>query len=132
MEDICEKLLKEVERSYGETGKLSDDLLSALNCLFHGTLLSALELVDKSSVTKMTSPSGRTVFQVIGASGAPYLCLPNLNYCSCPAYNFSVLKKEEHLMCKHVLAMRLSQAMNRCKKLDVTNEEITSMILSLD
>ncbi|KAH9525789.1 Zinc finger SWIM domain-containing protein 7 [Bulinus truncatus] len=132
MDDICDKLLKEVERTYSESGQISDDLLSALNSVFHGPLLSALDLIDKASVTKIISPSGRILFQVLGTSGAPYICFANNNYCSCPAYNFSVLKREEHLMCKHVLAMKLSQAMGVSKILNVSNDEMTSMILSIE
>ncbi|XP_012945297.1 zinc finger SWIM domain-containing protein 7 [Aplysia californica] len=130
--DLCKQLMSEVQRSYSEQQKLSDELLSSLHFVFQGPLSSALELVEKSSVTHIESPSGRALFQVIGTSGTPYTCFPNLRYCSCPAYNFSVLRKEDHLMCKHVLAIQLSEAMGRSKKQSVSDAEIGNMIKEID
>ncbi|GFO29693.1 Zinc finger swim domain-containing protein 7 [Plakobranchus ocellatus] len=74
----------------------------------------------------------RAASQVIGASGTPYTCFPNLKYCSCPAYQFSVLRKESQLMCKHVLALKLAEAMEVVKPLPVSDAEITSMIAAMD
>jgi len=132
IDKLCKQLMAEVKRTYSEKQKLSDDLLSSLHFVFQGPLLSALELVDKSSVSHVISPSGRDLYQVIGASGKPYTCLPNLKYCSCPAYTFSVLRKEDHIMCKHVLAIQLSVAMGLCKVIQVSDTEICNMIRDID
>ncbi|XP_059149613.1 zinc finger SWIM domain-containing protein 7-like [Physella acuta] len=131
-QELVEHLMLEVKNAYTLHGKLSDDLLSLLNFTFQGLLLSALELVEKQSVTKIVSPSGRALFQVVGASGTPYTCFARENYCSCPAYHFSVLRKEDHMMCKHVLAVKLSEAMGKSKSLSVSDAEVTHIIMSIE
>lgn len=98
--EVAEQLLTEVNSVYSKTGKLSDELLSALNFVFQAPLLPALDIIDNRNVTTISCPSGRKVYQVIGTSGTPYICLPSGSYCSCPAYRYSVLLKDDHLMCK--------------------------------
>ncbi|XP_052272032.1 zinc finger SWIM domain-containing protein 7-like isoform X2 [Dreissena polymorpha] len=129
---VIEQLFEELKYSFKETGKVSDDILAALNNVFDATLVPALDLVDNCSVTVLTCPAGRHVYQVIGSSGTPYTCLVSCQYCSCPAYRFSVLKKEDHVMCKHVLAVKLSNAMGVTKELQVTDAEIGRMISQME
>ncbi|KAK3779181.1 hypothetical protein RRG08_012444 [Elysia crispata] len=132
IEDTADQLIGEVKRSYSVNKQLSDDLLNTLSFFFQSPLLPALELIEKSSVYHVTSPSGRSLYQVIGASGTPYTCFPGLKYCSCPAYQFSVLRKDTHMLCKHVLALRLAEAMDKLKPLSVSDTEIASMITDID
>ncbi|KAL5016492.1 hypothetical protein ScPMuIL_006081 [Solemya velum] len=132
VELAIDQLFLEVGRIHKETGKLTDDILSALHSVFQGSLIPALDLVDRRSITCLTGPSGRYIFQVIGSSGTPYTCLSTTHYCSCPAYHYSVLLKEEHLMCKHILAIRLSQTMGLIKHLEVSDKEIKMAILQMD
>ncbi|BFZ18630.1 hypothetical protein BsWGS_21669 [Bradybaena similaris] len=132
VDEIADQLLEAVTKNYNSNGKLCDDSLSLLHFIYRGPLLNALELVEKRSVTRVISPSGRELFQVIGASGTPYTCFPHLKYCSCPAFHFSVLCKEDHIMCKHALAMKLSEMLGLTKTLHVSNAEITNMIMSVE
>ncbi|KAK3598988.1 hypothetical protein CHS0354_024664 [Potamilus streckersoni] len=97
-DEVSSQLLKEVETVYKEKGKLTDEVLSALQCVFQDSLLPALDLVDKRSVSRVTCPAGRSLYQVVGSSGTPYTCFTSSVYCSCPAYRYSVLLKEEHMM----------------------------------
>ncbi|OWF55989.1 zinc finger SWIM domain-containing protein 7-like isoform X2 [Mizuhopecten yessoensis] len=129
---VTEQLLKEVEHSYKSTGRLTDEILSALQFVFQTTLLPALDLVDQRNVTRLSSPSGRIIYQVVGSSGTPYTCLATSIYCSCPAYRFSVLLKQDHIMCKHTLAIRLAITMDLCKELKVSNQELVKAITSID
>ncbi|XP_052798246.1 zinc finger SWIM domain-containing protein 7-like [Mya arenaria] len=132
VEAVVDELLEEVGRTYKDNGKIPDEVLSALNNVFQSSLLPALELVDSHNVTKVTCPAGRALYQVIGSSGTPYTCFLSSRYCSCPSYQFSCLKKGDHLMCKHVLAVRLCEAMGGVRELDVTNQEITNMLKQLE
>lgn len=128
LHEIARQLLDELSQIYREHESLTDDILSALHVVFQAPLLPALDLVDHHKVTRLTSPSGRTVCQVIGSSGTPYTCLTSTNYCDCPAYQFSVLKNEDQLMCKHLLAVHLSIAMEKCGEQSVTDEDITTYL----
>ncbi|XP_061197028.1 zinc finger SWIM domain-containing protein 7-like [Saccostrea echinata] len=130
--EVAEQLLSEVNTVYSKTGKLSDELLSALNFVFQAPLLPALDIIDHRNVTTISCPSGRKVYQVLGTSGTPYICLLSSTYCSCPAYRYSVLLKDDHIMCKHVLAIKLAEAMNLSKSQQVSDQEMTNLIKNLE
>uniref|UniRef100_W5L3A8 Zinc finger, SWIM-type containing 7 n=1 Tax=Astyanax mexicanus TaxID=7994 RepID=W5L3A8_ASTMX len=80
---VAEQLLKDVQRAYSEKSQ---------------TFYGALDLVDQRSVTRVSSPSGRVAFQVLGGSGCLYTCYTSCHYCSCPAFSFSVLRRNESLV----------------------------------
>ena len=40
-----------------------------------------------------------------------YNCFTSSNYCSCPSYVYTVLVREDALLCKHALAVQLARAM---------------------
>ncbi|XP_046579400.1 zinc finger SWIM domain-containing protein 7-like, partial [Haliotis rubra] len=129
---VGQQLLGEVERVYAAHGRLTDEILSSLQFVFQGPLLPALDLVDRKAVSIVTSPSGRSLYQVIGSSGTPYTCFTSSTYCCCPSYRFSVLLKEDHMMCKHLLAILLSKRMGLIQTAGVTDQELSAMIVQMD
>ncbi|XP_060559724.1 zinc finger SWIM domain-containing protein 7-like [Ruditapes philippinarum] len=131
-EAVTSQLFVELRQVYKDTGKVTDEILSALSNVYQAPLLPALDLVDSRSVSRLVCPAGRQLYQVIGSSGTPYTCFKGNNYCSCPAYRFSVLNKEELSMCKHILAVKLSDAMEVTKKLEVTDKELTDLLINLE
>ncbi|XP_076106156.1 zinc finger SWIM domain-containing protein 7-like isoform X2 [Mytilus galloprovincialis] len=132
IKSVGEELWKEVENSYTDSGKITDEILSALSFVYQSSLLPALDLVDHRNVSHMTSPSGRSIYQVIGSSGTPYTCFTTSFYCSCPAFRYSVLMKDDHLMCKHVLAIKLSEAMKLTKALAITDDEMATLLKTIE
>ena len=114
LQTIAEQLLLEVRREREESGKgcLSDDLMSALQFVFHQPLLQALDLLDRNSVSRFVCPAKRELYRVQGSAGRTYTCLVSSNYCSCPSFVYTVLVKEDSLMCKHMLAVQLARAMD--------------------
>ncbi|NXS24810.1 ZSWM7 protein, partial [Mystacornis crossleyi] len=68
--------------------------------------------------------------QVLGSSGKLYTCYSSCHFCTCPAFEFSVLQKSESLLCKHILAVYLSQAMGACQELSVSEEQLTNILLA--
>ncbi|XP_067669990.1 zinc finger SWIM domain-containing protein 7-like isoform X2 [Haliotis asinina] len=129
---VGQQLLGEVERVYSAHGRLTDEILSSLQFVFQGPLLPALDLVDRKAVSIITSPSGRSLYQVMGSSGTPYTCFTSSTYCSCPSYRFSVLLKEVNMMCKHRLAILLSKRMGLIRTASATDQELSSMIVQMD
>lgn len=126
-----EQLLLEVRRETEnqDTHSLSDNLLSALHSVFQQPLLHALDLIDKNSVTHYVCPSGRELYLVQASSGNKvYTCLVSSNYCSCPSFVYSVVLREDFLMCKHVLAVQLARAMGRYKKEEIVGEEMARLL----
>ncbi|KAF4112844.1 hypothetical protein G5714_005389 [Onychostoma macrolepis] len=125
---VAEQLLKDLQRTYSETNQIPDDLLIALRFVFGQCALQALDLLDQRSVTCVSSPSGRKAFQVLGGSGRLYTCFTSCHYCPCPAFSFSVLRRNESLMCKHLLAVCLSQAMGLCQQEQVSDQQMTHIL----
>lgn len=127
---VAEELLKEVKKAFLETSHIPDELLLALKFVFGSSALYALDLVDQRSVTRVTSPSGRMVFQVLGSSGKLYTCYSSCHYCSCPSFAFSVLKRNDSLLCKHVLAIYLSEALGACQERSASDKQMSQLLLS--
>ncbi|KPP66831.1 zinc finger SWIM domain-containing protein 7-like [Scleropages formosus] len=96
--------------------------------MFGSSALHALDLVDHRSVTCLSSPSGRKVFQVVGASGNFYTCYISVHYCPCPAFAFSVLRRNESLLCKHILAIYLSQALQLSRQEPVSDQQMSHIL----
>ncbi|XP_076867297.1 zinc finger SWIM domain-containing protein 7 [Brachyhypopomus gauderio] len=126
---VAEQLLRDLQRVYLEKGQIPDDLLIALRFVFGACALQALDLVDQRAVTRVTSPSGRLAFQVLGGSGRLYTCYTSCHYCPCHAFSFSVLRRNQSLLCKHVLAAYICQAMGVCQQEQVSDQQMT-LILS--
>uniref|UniRef100_A0A3B4UX17 Zinc finger, SWIM-type containing 7 n=1 Tax=Seriola dumerili TaxID=41447 RepID=A0A3B4UX17_SERDU len=100
-----------------------------LKFVFGPCALQALDLVDQRSVTCLSSPSGRKAFQVMGGSGRLYSCFVSCHYCPCPAFAYTVLRRNEGLLCKHILAAYLCQALGVTEEESVSDQQM-SMLLS--
>ncbi|XP_061557864.1 zinc finger SWIM domain-containing protein 7 isoform X3 [Phycodurus eques] len=60
---VAEQLFRDIRKTYRETSQIPDDLLIALKFVFGPCAIQALDLVDRRSVTCLSSPSGRKAFQ---------------------------------------------------------------------
>ncbi|KAL5483709.1 hypothetical protein EMCRGX_G020116 [Ephydatia muelleri] len=109
---IAEQLIAEVKRETSEHA------------------LHAFDLVDRSSVTHFTCPSGRELYRVKGSSFRSYTCFSSSSYCNCPSFVYAVLVKEDSLVCKHTLAVQLATAMNRCREQEVSDVEFVELLSS--
>ncbi|TNM84687.1 zinc finger SWIM domain-containing protein 7 [Takifugu rubripes] len=125
---VAEQLFRDVEKIYRETSQIPDDLLIALKFVFGPCALQALDLVDQQSVNCLTSPSGRSVFQVTGASGRLYTCFVSCHYCPCPAFTYTVLHRNIGLLCKHLLAIYLCGAMAVTQQESVSDQQMTVIL----
>ncbi|XP_022601663.1 zinc finger SWIM domain-containing protein 7 isoform X1 [Seriola dumerili] len=133
---VAEQLFRDIQKTYQETSQsktrvvnVPDDLLIALKFVFGPCALQALDLVDQRSVTCLSSPSGRKAFQVMGGSGRLYSCFVSCHYCPCPAFAYTVLRRNEGLLCKHILAAYLCQALGVTEEESVSDQQM-SMLLS--
>ncbi|KAM7398429.1 hypothetical protein PAMA_006374 [Pampus argenteus] len=95
---VAEQLFRDIQKTYQETSQIPDDLLIALKFVFGSCALQALDLVDQRSVTCLSSPSGRKAFQVMGGAGRLYTCFLSCHYCPCPAFAYTVLRRNEGLL----------------------------------
>ncbi|KAL0994418.1 hypothetical protein UPYG_G00121950 [Umbra pygmaea] len=125
---VADQLLKEVQKTYQEKTQIPDDLLIALRFVFGSCALQALDLIDKRSVTCVSSFSGRRAYQVMGGSGLLYTCYTSCHYCPCPAFTYTVLRRNDSLLCKHILAAYLSQAMGLSQQETVSDQQMSSIL----
>ncbi|XP_032901477.1 zinc finger SWIM domain-containing protein 7 isoform X2 [Amblyraja radiata] len=129
---VMAELLNKVQQVHQQSSQLTDELLLMLKFVFGPPILQALELVDQRSVTFVDSPSGRSLYQVIGSSGRVYRCFSSCLYCSCAAFMYSVLRRNDHILCKHLLAVYLCQAMGTLRQLRVSNQQLTDLLQAKD
>ncbi|XP_023274122.1 zinc finger SWIM domain-containing protein 7 isoform X1 [Seriola lalandi dorsalis] len=132
---VAEQLFRDIQKTYQETSQsktravnVPDDLLIALKFVFGPCALQALDLVDQRSVTCLSSPSGRKAFQVMGGSGRLYTCFVSCHYCPCPAFAYTVLRRNEGLLCKHVLAAYLCQALGVTQEESVSDQQMSKLL----
>uniref|UniRef100_A0A8D3CYS7 Zinc finger, SWIM-type containing 7 n=1 Tax=Scophthalmus maximus TaxID=52904 RepID=A0A8D3CYS7_SCOMX len=104
------------------------NVLSILKFVFGPCALQALDLVDQRSVTCLSSSSGRKAFQVIGGSGRLYTCFVSCHYCPCPAFAYTVLRRNEGLLCKHILAVYLCQAIGVTQQESVSDQQMSTLL----
>ena len=116
LQATADQLLVEVKREAEETGRLSEDLLSALLFVFQAPLHQALDLLDRGAVTRYHCSASRELYRVRGTGGRFYTCMSSSDYCSCPSFVYTVLVKQDSLLCKHLLAVRLGRAMAAGKR----------------
>ncbi|KAK7827428.1 hypothetical protein U0070_026634 [Myodes glareolus] len=62
--EVVEELLSEMAAAVQDGTRISDEHLSSLKFVFGSSAIQALDLVDRESVTLISSPSGRRVYQV--------------------------------------------------------------------
>lgn len=129
--EVSKVLLKNLSKEFSQTKTISTKTLIELDRVFRAPLRPALKLVDKRCVRRLTCPRGRVVYQVAGETKASYTCLPGSNFCTCYSYLRQVLRRPEILMCKHVLASRLAEALEKCEDSSCTDETMAYVLQSL-
>ena len=126
--DLLERVLLPI-RQRNKEEEMKDSELLALHFLFGQNSLHALDLIDKGSVKKLVSPSRRELYICRGSTGSRYFCLKYGKFCNCPSYQYSVLVRGDALMCKHLLAVIISDALKRCEIVNVSDEEIKELLV---
>ncbi|XP_069003070.1 zinc finger SWIM domain-containing protein 7 [Embiotoca jacksoni] len=125
---VAEQLFRDIQKAYEETSQIPNDLLIALKFVFGSCALPALDLVDQRAVTCLSSPSGRRIFQVMGGSGRLYTCFLSCHYCPCPAFAYTVLRRNEGLLCKHILAVYLCRATAVTQQESVSDQQMSTLL----
>ena len=107
---------------------IKDVHLLALRCLCGANLLPALDILDKGGVELHISPSGRTAYIVRGSSRNTYLCLKAERFCSCLSFQYTVLNKHDSVMCKHLLAVHVAEAIGSAVIQEVSDEDLAECL----
>lgn len=126
---VGEQVLSQAGTEMKGTGMITDETMNKLYFIFGPPLYQALDLLDKGDIVCIINPTGKRVYQVNASSGSnQYLCLESVHYCSCPYFLYSVLVRNEALMCKHLLSVKLACAMETLGQPKLVSEaEFTSI-----
>lgn len=102
-------------------GTLTKETTLRLYSIFDKTLLESLQLTEGKQVTKVQSDSGRTLYRVSNeciseledpaAQQIINTCMINPRYCNCDRFLQDVILKNDMIMCRHVLAVKLSESL---------------------
>lgn len=116
LDAVCARVRRE--------GALSDESLHQLHFLFDKTLVSAVDLLDHATITRV-APRGATArafWRVQSTSGHVYHCFSG--YCTCQAFAFLLAHGSHGLLshCKHQLAARLADALGSCTAHQIDDE----------
>lgn len=128
--DVSLQLLLELKNCSIKQCGIDKELLSSLNCMFSSTLPSALQIVDQKCVTCLLGSNGRMFYKVKGSSGISYLVLSSAFYCTCQSFLYTVLKKKSTLICKHILAVHIAQALNSTETVHLDEKNFSLQLLN--
>jgi predicted nucleic acid-binding Zn finger protein len=109
-----------------ERGEFPPEVAVSLDFLFGKTLEKAVEIVDAgfAEVLEVANRSNLNVYSVTGSSVYPYIC--TRNYCSCLAFSNGLVASQGLGYCKHIVAARLGEALNRMPRKRISEEEYLS------
>ncbi|KAJ3886056.1 hypothetical protein GG344DRAFT_58167 [Lentinula edodes] len=112
----------------------TEESLHKLHDVFPDSLiLAALDLIDQRKVTESVTPWGFVEYEVLSSTATHivYVGLPKTlmsSYCTCPAFNFTVLETGQNLMCKHVLATRLAIRLGLCVRQQISLDYLATSV----
>lgn len=129
--ELITQIFADLKREFSEKKSISRLTFAELESVFQGQLQSALALVDRKRVKRITCPRGRVVYQVEGDTRETYTCLPSSYFCCCYSYLHQVIRNQEIPMCKHVLATRLAEALGVCEEVQCSDENVASMLKNI-
>ncbi|KIY44392.1 hypothetical protein FISHEDRAFT_31473, partial [Fistulina hepatica ATCC 64428] len=107
-----------------------DELVLDLSkILSENLVLAALDLIDRDSIVKYSTPWGHIEYSVAGSTSSYSVFLglscPMSYFCSCPSFSYSVSCTGKSILCKHILAARLAEEMSMCiERTGVSDDEL--------
>lgn len=108
-------------RQLKEEGTLTKKTTLTLYSIFDKTLLESLQLTEGKQVTKVQSDSGRIIYRVSNecilqqddtSQKTINTCMTKPRYCNCDKFIQDIILKNEMIMCRHILAVELSECLN--------------------
>ncbi|KIY73805.1 hypothetical protein CYLTODRAFT_416830 [Cylindrobasidium torrendii FP15055 ss-10] len=128
MLDIAELMIDSIQMdNFHETIPLLQSIIP------EALLLASLDILDRHNVNVYEAPSGYVSYEVTGSESISTVSLglknsPIRDFCSCKSYIYAVLSEETHLMCKHILAVKLNNQLKRRSTSILDFEQLCSCI----
>ncbi|PHZ09573.1 uncharacterized protein RHIMIDRAFT_240692 [Rhizopus microsporus ATCC 52813] len=126
-------ILDNVIRQVKERQEFDQDSIHVLHSLFKEYLFESIHIAESKSVTKICCESGRYLFNVSDHclyskeeekdeySRDIFLCTIEPRYCSCKEFFDRVLCHKDLLMCRHLLAVIISDIFDMHQVVNIDN-----------
>ena len=121
--------LGEVFQDIRKSKELSDLSLKVIINICGDLSVSALAIIDNKGITRVSSPSGRSVFQVTGSNNNIYTCLKDELYCNCMSFENSVILRRSHAFCKHLLAVHIASALGKSEDVSESDTYVKKLLM---
>ncbi|XP_061557863.1 zinc finger SWIM domain-containing protein 7 isoform X2 [Phycodurus eques] len=118
---VAEQLFRDIRKTYRETSQNVQCAVTSAASTLNPPLLSVREFECRCMTVTAE-------LAVAGASGGLYTCFSSCHYCSCPAFAYAVLRRNEGLLCKHIVAVYLCEATGVTRPQSASDEQMTALL----
>ncbi len=122
--------LSEIYLKTKEKGDIDDEFVNYLESIYPDKSSEILQTLKRGITKYVFKPSNRIIWTAIGENDE-YLIYPKI-YCSCIDFYNRVVIKRKKVVCKHLIAQAISDALNEFKEQELDDKSFTEFIKELE
>lgn len=111
-------------------GEIDDDLLDYLEEIFPNSSSRVIGTIKKGIRKYIYKPSNRNIWIVMGEKKEHFV-YPRI-YCSCQNFYLKVVIERKQLICKHILAQIICEALNNFEEIKLKDDDFDIRLSDLD
>ena len=123
-------LLSEIYLKIKEKGDINDEFVNYLESIYPDKSSEILLALKRGITEYIFKPSNRIIWTAIGENDE-YLIYPKI-YCSCIDFYKRVVIKKEKVVCKHLIAQTIADALNYFKEKELDDKDFKTFIKELE
>lgn len=123
-------LLSEIYLKLKEKGDIDDEFVNYLESIYPDKSSEILQSLKRGITKYIFKPSNRIIWTAIGENDE-YLIYPKI-YCSCIDFYNRVVIKRKKVVCKHLIAQTISDALNNFKEKKLDDRNYNTFIKELE
>ena len=104
-------------------------LVTLIKCI---RSLKSNELALNVNTREEVKTENSLIYQVKGSIGINYYLFENINFCSCSSFKYNIFHKFDFIYCKHVVLVKLLNAMNKIAVKYVKENEFIELIKQIN
>lgn len=123
-------LLSEIYLKMKEKLDIDDEFVNYLESIYPDKSSEILQSLKRGITKYIFKPSNRIIWTAIGENDE-YLIYPKI-YCSCIDFYNRVVIKRKKVVCKHLIAQTISDALNNFKEKKLDDKNYNTFIKELE
>jgi len=123
-------LLSEIYLKMKEKGDIDDEFVNYLESIYPDKSSEILQSLKRGITKYIFKPSNRIIWTTIGENDE-YLIYPKI-YCSCIDFYNRVVIKRKKVVCKHLIAQTISDALDNFKEKELDDRNYNTFIKELE